>query len=255
MCLLLAVNLLGSVGCSQTEGLPETSQLESSQQEQEEQEESGKQPPEVPEGVRIIDLGEDLEYFQEGMEELEEAIENMEPRVYMKNCARVDWSDMNVRHFWLSGIQDQMNGYERDGEYFFEGYVSFTYNCTAEEIPEMQAEIDETAEEILSKIPSGADQWEAARIIHDELCRRVTYDQSLEGEHIRDIYGALAEGSAVCVGYAYAFDYLMEKAVSDSSCSTLESDDRTHAWNLVRFQEGDDDYALFLDVTWDDTDL
>ena len=144
---------------------------------------------------------------------------------------------------------------ELDGEYFFEGYVSFTYNCTAEEIPEMQAEIDETAEEILSKIPSGADQWEAARIIHDELCRRVTYDQSLKGEHIRDIYGALVEGSAVCVGYAYAFDYLMEKAVSDSSCGTLESDDRTHAWNLVRFQEGDDDYALFLDVTWDDTDL
>lgn len=78
------------------------------------------------------------------------------------------------------------------------------------------------------------------------------YDHSLQGTHIRDIYGVLEEGSAVCVGYAYAFDYILEQAPNAPACITRESADRAHAWNEVLFTNGDGKSYLYIDPTWDD---
>ena len=100
-------------------------------------------------------------------------------------------------------------------------------------------ELDRAAAAILAKIPANADEWETAKIVHDEIGRMAAYDHSLEGRHIRDIYGVLKEGSAVCVGYAYAFDYILEQAPNGPACITRESADRAHAWNEVQFTNGD----------------
>ena len=208
----------------------------------------------IPEGVPIIDFGDDMEYYDQAMEQIGKAIENLEPEIYVKNLARFDWSHIDVKYFWVSGISDTHYSLKTEDGYQFSEYVRFTYNCKKEDIPAMQKEIDSAAEEILSKVPASADQWETARILHDELCRRVTYDDTLKGTHIRDIYGALVEGSAVCVGYAYALDYLMEQAAGAGSCQTVESLDRTHAWNQLSFQTESGQCTLFIDPTWNDLD-
>lgn len=208
----------------------------------------------IPEGVPVIDFGEDLEYYDQAMEQVGKAIENMEPEICVKNLARFDWSHIDVKYFWVSGISDTHYSQETEDGYLFSQYVRFTYNCQKEEIPAMQKEIGTATEEILSKVPAGADQWETALALHDELCRRVTYDDTLKGTHIRDIYGALVEGSAVCVGYAYAFDYLMEQAAGADSCQTVESLDRTHSWNKLSFQTENGPCTLFIDPTWNDLD-
>ena len=181
----------------------------------------------------MVDFGKDLERWDEAKREMMEAVRNMEPSVYVKNRVRFDWSDLDVSFFWVSGVVDRMHSIppEEGQDYTYGGMVYFQYNCEMSDIPVMQKEIERATEAILAKIPANADEWETAKIVHDEVARIATYDHSLEGRHIRDIYGVLEEGSAVCVGYAYAFDYLLEQAPNGPACITRESADRAHAWN------------------------
>ena len=211
----------------------------------------------VPPGVRVVDFGKDLERWDEAKQELLEAVRNMEPAVYVKNKVRFDWSDLDVSCFWVSGITDRVDSIEpEEGQaYAYGGLVSFEYNCEMADIPAMQKEIDQVTAAILAKIPADADEWETAKIVHDEICRLAAYDDSLDGPHIRDIYGTLVKRSAVCVGYAYAFDYVLEQAPNAPQCITRESADRTHAWNEVTFQNGDGKSYLYIDPTWNDTDM
>ena len=125
----------------------------------------------IPEGVPIIDFGDDMEYYDQAMEQIGKAIENLEPEIYVKNLARFDWSHIDVKYFWVSGISDTHYSQKTEDGYQFSEYVRFTYNCKKEDIPAMQKEIDSAAEEILSKVPAGADQWETTRILHDDLRR------------------------------------------------------------------------------------
>ncbi len=59
-------------------------------------------------------------------------------------------------------------------------------------------------------------------------------------------YGALVEGSAVCQGYAEAYEYLLEKVeIKSELCnSTLLN----HVWNIVYING----LTYHVDVTWDD---
>lgn len=161
-----------------------------------------------------------------------EAVRNMEPSVYVKNRVRFDLPDLDVSCFWVSGVVDRIHSIppEEGQDYAFGGMVYFEYNCEMSDIPVMQKEIDRAAAAILTKIPANADEWETAKIVHDEIGRMAAYDHTLEGRHIRDIYGVLKEGSIVCVGYAYAFDYILEQAPNGPACITRESADRAHAW-------------------------
>lgn len=185
-----------------------------------------------------------------------EAVRNMEPSVYVKNRVRFDRPELDVSCFWVSGVVDRIHSIppEEGQDYAFGGMVYFYYNCEMSDIPVMQKEIDRAAAAILAKIPANADEWETAKIVHDEIGRMAAYDHTLEGRHIRDIYGVLKEGSAVCVGYAYAFDYILEQAPNGPACITRESADRAHAWNEVQFTNGDGKSYLYIDPTWDDAD-
>lgn len=130
-----------------------------------------------------------------------------------------------------------------------------------EQIPDMQTQLDAARERYLRLIPADADAWTAARIVHDEMVRSISLDKSERRPHGGDIYGALVENTAVCLGYACAFSYIMtewERRCADESPAVsggvnsyrvVESDD--HAWNDARLSDGDD---RMIDVTWDDTD-
>ncbi len=92
---------------------------------------------------------------------------------------------------------------------------------------------------------------EKALLLHDRLAVFCEYDvENLENDTLPDkvfnIYGALGEGVAVCMGYALAYDYLLERVGIDSQyCS---SDRLVHAWNVV-YIYGE---PYHVDVTWDD---
>ena len=96
--------------------------------------------------------------------------------------------------------------------------------------------------------------------IHDYLISTVKYDtaaytdidteqpspRSLEST---TAYGALINGTALCGGYAKAFQYLAEAA--GIRCTTVtghKKDGEPHIWNLVIL----DGEGYYVDVTWDD---
>lgn len=234
----------------------------------------------VPAGVPILDsgaifLGGDSEesyaaydaqqeIFWEG---LDAAIRQQQPQVCIITSLPLNYDTLGEAYgypyFWLKDIGREEGGYAFwHGENVSYFLCDFVYSEPPDRVPAMQAEVDAARERYLNLIPAGSDGWTAARIVHDELVRRVTYDHSLSGGHIYDIYGALVEGSAVCQGYAYAFSYVMTEwnrrcgnaahlTGNVNSCYVIISED--HAWNSAWFLTGGND--TMVDVTWDDPDL
>ena len=63
-------------------------------------------------------------------------------------------------------------------------------------------------------------------------------------------YGAIVKSSAVCDGYARAYQYLLYKVGILSHVATGVADGGGHAWNLVKL----DGKWYYTDLTWDDPD-
>ena len=84
---------------------------------------------------------------------------------------------------------------------------------------------------------------ETLTALHDWLALQCDYGATLRGE---TAYGALAEGTAVCVGYAEGYARLAALAGLDGVMTY--SEDMDHAWILATL----DGARYFTDVTWDD---
>lgn len=199
-----------------------------------------------------------LEFYRQ----LDEAIQNLEPQVYLISSDPISYDTLGEAfgypYFWIDSLSrsETMIG-TWEGETRSYRVCNFTYKKDTDQRAAMQAEIDAAAAEYMRLIPASADRWDASKIVHDELIRRVTYDHSLSGEHIYDIYGPLVQGSSVCQGYAYAFSYLMNRwetmtgKLAFEGCNSypVAAQSGTHGWNII---SGAPDSNL--DVTWDDPD-
>lgn len=137
--------------------------------------------------------------------------------------------------------------------YLKDGYVyavRFTYNVSESEKKTMDAEINESVNEALDGVANGMTDIEKAIVLHDYLIEKVRYPETTSSDpndNMYDLYGALGEGSAVCQGYALAYQYLLSKA--GISSKFVPSKLITHAWNLVSINGK----WYHVDVTWDDT--
>ena len=94
---------------------------------------------------------------------------------------------------------------------------------------QMNKEVEKKAEKILQKI-NGTDKEATIRKIYNWCTKNIKYDKTISKKHIRDVYGALINKEAVCVGYAKAFKYLCDKA--EINCILIKN--KTHAWNYVQ---------------------
>lgn len=118
------------------------------------------------------------------------------------------------------------------------------------------------ATEILAGMDSTWSDAVKVTYLHDSLCAQSTYSFEAADDTSRDpayayqqtAYGALVQGSAVCEGYAEAFEYLCYRA--GLPCRVVvgqgitEEKQETHAWNQVLI----DGEWLNIDATWDDQD-
>ena len=92
---------------------------------------------------------------------------------------------------------------------------------------------------------------EKALLLHDRLALSCEYDVvNLENDtlpnQVFNMYGVFGEGVAVCMGYALAYDYLLERVGIESNyCSSQKMN---HAWNVIYI----DNEPYHVDVTWDD---
>lgn len=138
----------------------------------------------------------------------------------------------------------------------FDNNGDFIATADREKIKQQKIKIDNLATNFLNTISSNTTEIEKERLIHDFVLKTITYAQqesNLELEktnylRIYDLYGALANGKAVCEGYAKLFQYLCYQIGINSTFVLGESENENHSWNTVQI----DNKWYHVDTTWDD---
>lgn len=149
--------------------------------------------------------------------------------------------------FWLTG---ESKYYVLDNS----TTVEFYYSMEPSEILSAKKTFENKIDNILNDLPSGSD-FEKEEYINNYIIENCKYDdaaaqtKNIEGNE-NDAYGALVDGSAVCEGYARAFQLLCSKADIDCVMVSGTVDNTNHAWNCVKIS-GE---WYQIDVTWNDTD-
>ena len=119
------------------------------------------------------------------------------------------------------------------------------------------AAADQAAKEAVKEcISTGMTAKQKARAIHDYLITHCSYNErvaSAAGNQYHDAftaYGTLVKGSAVCQGYAAAFNLMAQKCGLQSMAVCGRAGGVAHAWNYVNLGNS----SRYIDCTWDDTD-
>ena len=131
-----------------------------------------------------------------------------------------------------------------------ESYLANGFN-SLEQINQCQAQIEQVKNEVLSGISGNTEKQ--IKHIHDYLVDNLSYDQTISGSNIYNLYGALVDKSCVCEGYAKAFKYLLDEAGIDcviviGTGTNTKGETENHAWNYAAINGSW--YAV--DTTWDD---
>ncbi len=157
----------------------------------------------------------------------------------------------------------QLN-WEHPELFWLDGYIITTWSNSAElecriidackgaDLSAMYTELQQKADEIVSQAQNLPTDYEKILFVHDYLVENTEYDSAGASSEKHDLwntaYGCLIRGSAVCQGYAEAFQIIMEKLdIPCGICSGIAKYEK-HAWNYVCI----DGVYYWIDVTWDD---
>lgn len=149
------------------------------------------------------------------------------------------------QHFWLG----KSYSYSLRGNYINSMTPSYLFSGSA--LTAAKTAFNQAAEELLTGLTDDMSELTREKILHDRLAEKITYDFT---DNAHNAYGGMVENTAVCEGYAKAFQYLLYQAgisnflVTGTGTPAGSSTPEAHAWNLVRI---DGDY-YYVDLTWDD---
>lgn len=120
-----------------------------------------------------------------------------------------------------------------------------------EEIEQLLLEVEYKKGEIIEN--AIGTNYQKIQYVHNWLIDNISYDQTYDKMHTRNIYGALIDGEVVCEGYAKAFKYLLDELeipciVVSGEAINSEGHSEAHMWNYVLIN----DVWYAVDVTWDD---
>ena len=139
--------------------------------------------------------------------------------------------------FYLSDV------YELRGEI---DSVRIHYDMSPEQIGGQRGRLEAAADRILSRISPVQSDWQKLLMIHDAVAAGCMYEESGSSDNA---LGCLADGLAVCEGYAKAFLYTARRAGLNAMCvSGTSARGELHVWNIAEI--GGKYYNI--DVTWDD---
>lgn len=114
-----------------------------------------------------------------------------------------------------------------------------------------QTALQSAAQTAINSIPATAQsQYDKALYLHDYMAQQVSYSYGTTDN--MTAYGALINGSAGCVGYSRAYQYLLQQAGitawTVTGTATNRNGTQNHAWNVANLDGG----WYYIDVTWDD---
>ncbi len=199
-------------------------------------------------------------------EEIYDGISKMEDMITF--TAKIDAGNFKkIYRYYLADSPEHCWLWGDGNEFSYELYVDSTtdkvgkmaiyYNASKTEGPLMKSRMATKIEDLTKDISVSLPDKEKALIVHNRLCEHVAYDDTISMPYIHRAYGALVRNFAVCDGYSYAYQVLLNSlgirtvTVAGYGTSIISNsiDHGSHAWNLVEFSEGKWSY---VDVTWDD---
>lgn len=132
--------------------------------------------------------------------------------------------------------------------------VELYSHLTAEECQREVERLGQAADEIIAAVPPELDELSRELYLHNVLVARCTYDHEAAETYERwqafTVLGALADGSAVCEGYARSMQLLLSRVNMECVLVNGASKDELHMWNQVKVNGT----WYHLDATWDDSD-
>ncbi len=163
-------------------------------------------------------------------------------------------SHSEITELVFYGIPEAFNvyeiGYSYTGNRLLTIHFGFRHFAdTPEEYSACFEKMKKNADKLLSGIENNSalsDEYKAL-LLHDRLCVYTEYPFYTDITDIEHTaYGALANGSSVCQGYAMAYMYLLNRVgIENYYCA---SEQLNHAWNIVYI----DGKPYHVDVTFDD---
>ena len=138
--------------------------------------------------------------------------------------------------------------FSRDQNFYEEYFTS------QQQIDNAINQMREARQQIYESMPQGLNDYEIVTYLNDYLVDNVEYDVYLYRPLIHTAYGALVNGVAVCDGYAYALEYLLDGlGITNLVGAGYVVDESTpegegHMWSYVEL------YGNWygVDVTWND---
>jgi hypothetical protein len=144
-------------------------------------------------------------------------------------------------------IPSASTSYSRTTEKLYS--VTFTYMYPKVTITSRNERTDAALRAVRSGISPSMNDFEKVKYFFDYLAENITYDASSDDSS--NVYGALYDGRASCMGYSYAMKLLCNDAgIPAITVSGKNGAGVAHMWNMVKI--GSDWYQL--DATFGDSD-
>lgn len=127
------------------------------------------------------------------------------------------------------------------------------YSVSKKQISSAKARLNSAINQVLGTLNGAMTQFEIEAAVHDYLVKKVGYSNAAAQTPQKHLmaytaYGALVDGSAVCEGYAEAFQLILNKVGIQTTLVTGKASGSDHMWNMTKI----DGKWYHVDVTYDD---
>ncbi len=177
-----------------------------------------------------------------GIRDHAESIDGIYPDVDMIRKAAQAISRDYPEMFWFSGSGEIETTYL--GSTPTESSYRPVYAVTPQQEPELQAQIDQWAQDCFATIPEGASDYDKVLGVYRYIIDHADY-QSVNNNSILNI---MVGGAGLCGCYAQTTQYLLNRLGVPCTYISGRANGESHAWNLV-WLEGN---PCWVDTTWGD---
>lgn len=162
----------------------------------------------------------------------------------------------NPQYFWVDIYNFTFKTLETGDAYKL--YIKLEYTMSRQEAEKKKASLDKKIDDIAGEAEKRDNTFDKVLYVYDYILDNTVYDDALvEKEDFTDdgvtAYGCLVNGRAICSGYTFAFNAILQRLGYECGAEFNSYQDISiftgHVWNWVKL---DGDYYYF-DLTWGDS--